>query len=92
MNYTVYLQAEAQPAALERLLRVVRHRQFELRSLNMEASADRRRLTIRVSVSSERPIDQLRNQLMKLNDVLWVELAQELSHDILAETGEKRSQ
>jgi acetolactate synthase II small subunit len=92
MNYTVYLQTEAQPAALERLLRVVRHRQFELRSLNMEASADRRRLTVRVSVNSERPIDHLRNQLLKLNDVLWVKLAQELSDDVLAETGEKRSQ
>ena len=92
MNYTVYLQTEAQPAALERLLRVVRHRQFELRSLNMEASADRQRLTVRVSVKSDRPIDHLRNQLMKLNDVLWVKMAQDLSHDILAETGEKRSQ
>ncbi len=91
MNYTVYLQAEARPAALERLLRVVRHRQFELRSLNMEASSDRRTLTVRVSVHSKRPIDHLRNQLMKLNDVLWVELAQELSHDVVAETGEKRS-
>ena len=87
MNYTVYLQTEAQPAALERLLRVVRHRQFELRSLYMETSADRRRLTVRVSVKSERPIDQLRNQLMKLNDVLWVKPAQELSHDILSWEG-----
>jgi acetolactate synthase II small subunit len=83
MNYTVYLQTEAQPAALERLLRVVRHRQFELRSLNMEASADRQRLTVRVSVKSDRPIDHLRNQLMKLNDVLWVKMAQDLSHDIV---------
>ena len=88
MNYTVYLQTEAQPAALERLLRVVRHRQFELRSLNMEVSSDRRTLTVRVSVNSERPIDHLRNQLMKLNDVRWVEL----SHDILLETVEKRLQ
>ncbi len=92
MNYTVYLQAEAQPAALERLLRVVRHRQFELRSLNMEASSDRRTLTVRVSVNSERPIDHLRNQLMKLNDVRWVERSQDLPRGVIVETAEKQSQ
>ena len=92
MNYMVHLQTEARPASLERLLRVIRHRQFEVRTLNMEESADRRRLTVQVTVKSERPIDQLRNQLMKLNDVLWVEMAQDLSHDMLPETGEKRSQ
>ena len=92
MNYMVHLQTEVRPASLERLLRVIRHRQFEVRTLNMEESADRRRLTVQVTVRSERPIDQLRNQLMKLNDVLWVEMAQDLPRDMLAETGEKRSQ
>ena len=92
MNYTVHLQTEARPAALERLLRVIRHRQFEVRTLNMEASTDNRRLTVQVTVKSERPIDQLRNQLMKLNDILWVDTAQDLPHHMLAETAEKRPQ
>ena len=91
MNYTVYVQTEARPAALERLLRVVRHRQFELRSLNMEANADRRILIVRVTVESERPIDHLRNQLMKLNDVLGVQMGADLPHDLMAEAKEKRS-
>lgn len=91
MNYTVYVQTEARPAALERLLRVVRHRQFELRSLNMEANTDRRIMIVRVTVESERPIDHLRNQLMKLNDVLGVEMGADLPHHLTAEAEEKRS-
>ncbi len=89
MNYTVYLQTAARPAALERLLRVIRHRQFELRSLNMQAGADRPILTVQVTVKSDRPIDQLRNQLMKLNDVVSVEWEQDLlDQDVEGETGD----
>jgi acetolactate synthase II small subunit len=74
MTHTLFLQAQSQPAVLERLLRVVRHRRYDLRSLDVHASADHENLDITLTVSSERPILQLRNQLCKLNDVLRVEV------------------
>lgn len=75
-THTLFLQAQSQPAVLERLLRVVRHRRYDLRSLAVNPSADHGNLDITLTVSSERPILQLRNQLYKLNDILRVDVQQ----------------
>ena len=61
----------SRPEVLERVLRVVRHRGFALCALNMEQDCQQLRIT--VTVESERPIQQLWSQLVKLVDVSRVD-------------------
>ena len=61
----------SRPEVLERVLRVVRHRGFALCTLNMEQDCQQLRIT--VTVESERPIQQLWSQLVKLVDVSRVD-------------------
>jgi len=56
-----------QPAVVERLLRVVRHRSFAIHSLTVNAKDEQ--LTIELSVVGERPVEPLFNQIQKLYDV-----------------------
>lgn len=74
MNHTIYVQTKDRPEGLERLLRVVRHRGFEVRSLNMGPSQQPGHLNITATVNSSRSIDLLLNPLMKLYDVATVEV------------------
>ena len=71
------IQAYSRPEVLERVLRVVRHRGFQLHAINMEktSSADSE-LQIAVIVASERPLHLLQSQLAKLIDVIHVESAE----------------
>ncbi|MGR3807135.1 acetolactate synthase 2 small subunit [Pasteurella testudinis] len=66
-EYQLTLQAQWRPEVLERVLRVVRHRGYRLRQLQMTSSGQQ--INLAFSVSSERPIDALVNQLSKLFDV-----------------------
>jgi len=77
MNHTLYVETKETAAVLERLLRVVRHRGFALRSLNVAPSRKAGRLSITATVSSSRSIDLLLNTLMKLYDVAAVEVIQD---------------
>jgi len=81
MNHTLTIDAQQRPEILERVLRVTRHRGFNVQSLNMEQQAEGRQVRITVTVDSERPIDQLRHQLSKLIDVAQVE--EVLQKDVL---------
>lgn len=67
--------ARPRPEVVERVLRVVRHRGFQLCSINMEPAADCQELSLTVTVASIRPIESLRAQLAKLIDVMQVEVA-----------------
>ena len=71
-QHQLTIHAQFRPELLERVLRVVRHRGFQLRSINMDAQADCQDLCITVTVESERPIQLLHTQLAKLNDVTHV--------------------
>ncbi len=73
MNHTIYIQTKDRTAGLERLLRVVRHRGFEVRSLDMRPSQKPGHLNVTATVNSNRSIDLLLNPLMKLYDVVTVE-------------------
>jgi len=75
MNHTLTIEAQQRPEILERVLRVTRHRGFNVKSLNMEQQAEGKQVRITVTVNSDRPIAQLRNQLSKLVDVARVEEA-----------------
>jgi acetolactate synthase II small subunit len=77
MKHTIYVETKESSAGLKRLPRVVRHRGFDLRSLNMQPSRKAGHLNITATVNSSRSIDLLLNPLMKLYDVASVEVKQD---------------
>jgi acetolactate synthase II small subunit len=52
---------------------VVRHRGFQICSMNMETASDAQNINIELTVASPRPVDLLFSQLSKLVDVACVE-------------------
>lgn len=66
-QYTLTIEANARPETLERLLRVVRHRGFEVLDLNAQKS--QQTLILNLTLQSIRPISLLTTQLEKLFDV-----------------------
>ncbi|MDG6229946.1 acetolactate synthase 2 small subunit [Glaesserella parasuis] len=67
-QYQFAIKANKRPETLERLLRVIRHRGFEVLSLNVENNGSE--ITLNVTVQSERAVELLFNQLVKLPDVI----------------------
>ncbi|MCT8607678.1 acetolactate synthase 2 small subunit [Glaesserella parasuis] len=67
-QYQFVIKANKRPETLERLLRVIRHRGFEVLSLNAENNGSG--ITLNVTVQSERAMELLLNQLVKLPDVV----------------------
>ena len=67
-QYQFVIKANKRPETLERLLRVIRHRGFEVLSLNAENNGSE--ITLNVTVQSERVVELLFNQLVKLPDVV----------------------
>ncbi|MGY3924751.1 acetolactate synthase 2 small subunit [Aeromonas jandaei] len=75
VQHTLHIHAQPRPEVMERVLRVVRHRGFNLCALTMETRAEQdcQQLRITVTVESVRPIQQLWSQLVKLVDVSRVD-------------------
>ncbi|AOF53064.1 acetolactate synthase 2 small subunit [Rodentibacter caecimuris] len=67
-NYQIELNARHRPEVLERILRVIRHRGFTVTTLQMELIEDKVRL--KITVKSDRSLNLLVNQLVKLPDVI----------------------
>ncbi|HDS2185889.1 TPA: acetolactate synthase 2 small subunit [Klebsiella aerogenes] len=84
MQHQVALQARFNPETLERVLRVVRHRGFQICSMNMETASDAQNINIELTVASQRPVELLFSQLRKLVDVACVEIQQTTSQQIRA--------
>ncbi|EKZ6362120.1 acetolactate synthase 2 small subunit [Klebsiella aerogenes] len=84
MQHQVALQARFNPETLERVLRVVRHRGFQICSMNMETASDAQNIIIELTVASQRPVELLFSQLRKLVDVACVEIQQPTSQQIRA--------
>ncbi|MEB7715443.1 acetolactate synthase 2 small subunit [Kluyvera cryocrescens] len=76
MQHQVNVQARFNPETLERVLRVVRHRGFQICSMNMETAGDAQNINIELTVASQRPVDLLFSQLNKLADVASVAVQQ----------------
>ncbi|MEZ2585753.1 MULTISPECIES: acetolactate synthase 2 small subunit [Kluyvera] len=76
MQHQVNVQARFNPETLERVLRVVRHRGFQICSMNMETASDAQNINIELTVASQRPVDLLFSQLNKLVDVAYVAVQQ----------------
>ena len=83
MQHQVALQARFNPETLERVLRVVRHRGFQICSMNMETASDAQNINIELTVASQRPVELLFSQLRKLVDVACVEIQQPTSQQAL---------
>ncbi|AGO16448.1 acetolactate synthase 2 regulatory subunit [Glaesserella parasuis ZJ0906] len=69
-QYQCVIKANKRPETLERLLRVIRHRGFEVLSLNAENNGSE--ITLNITVQSERAVELLFNQLVKLPDVVTI--------------------
>ncbi|WP_373778124.1 acetolactate synthase 2 small subunit [Glaesserella sp.] len=67
-HYHLTIKANKRPETLERLLRVIRHRGFELLTLNSQVQGNEIQLTL--TVQSARAIELLKHQLVKLPDVI----------------------
>ena len=72
MMHTFNLIAANQPAVVERLLRVIRHRGFALQSFQFKTVEND--LEIDFTVQSSRAVNLLFNQLEKLYDVKQIKI------------------
>ncbi|WP_312213889.1 acetolactate synthase 2 small subunit [Pseudescherichia sp.] len=76
MQHQLAVQARFNPETLERVLRVVRHRGFQICAMNMETATDAQSINIELTVASPRSVELLFSQLSKLVDVARVEIQQ----------------
>ncbi|EKC6209519.1 acetolactate synthase 2 small subunit [Cronobacter sakazakii] len=84
MQHQLAVQARFRPETLERVLRVVRHRGFQICAMNMATGANAENINIELTVVSPRPVELLFSQLSKLVDVACVEIQQPTSQQIRA--------
>ena len=71
-HYALCIECQQKPEVMERILRVVRHRGFQLQAVNMNRSDCGERVTADLLVSGDRPLGFLMAQIEKLYDVLNV--------------------
>ncbi|ELX8381095.1 acetolactate synthase 2 small subunit [Providencia vermicola] len=79
MQHQLAIQARFRPEVLERILRVTRHRGFQISSMTMDHMPDGDNVNIEMTVNSQRPLTQLYAQLTKLSDVSEVEIREQES-------------
>lgn len=82
MQHQVLVQARFRPEMLERVLRVVRHRGFQVSAMNMVLAVNTDNINIKLTVTSLRPVVLLSSQLSKLMGVSCVEIQQPTSQQI----------
>lgn len=75
--YDIEMLLDNQPAALERVLQVVRYRQFQLEALQMQPDGQDK-LTVNMKVSSQQSINILTSQLNKLYDLARLSIQHEM--------------
>ncbi|MBE1300518.1 MAG: acetolactate synthase 2 small subunit [Alteromonadaceae bacterium] len=68
MQYQVSLELSNEPAALERVLQVIRYRQFAISEMAMNRN-EQDKLTVNMKVSGQHSINILTSQLNKLYDL-----------------------
>ncbi|AKE60769.1 TPA: acetolactate synthase 2 small subunit [Citrobacter amalonaticus] len=76
MQHQVAVEARFNPETLERVLRVVRHRGFQVCAMNMGSARDAQNINIELTVASPLSVDLLFSQLSKLVDVAHVAICQ----------------
>lgn len=81
MKHSINIEVKQQSVALERFLRVTRHRGFNLSSMNIESNDEK--YIVHMMVDSDRPIHLLTQQLKKLVEVTQIEVR---DYQVLAAT------
>ncbi|WP_404342288.1 acetolactate synthase 2 small subunit [Pseudoalteromonas mariniglutinosa] len=81
MKHDLTITLRNQNVAVERFLRVVRHRGFDLVAMNLEMAQET--FQIQITVDSDKPIYLLTSQLKKLIDVKRVVLADNLQQQAI---------
>ncbi|MBN7124652.1 MULTISPECIES: acetolactate synthase 2 small subunit [Erwinia] len=84
MQHQLSIEARFRPEILERILRVVRHRGFQVCAMNMASSNNTDNINIEMTVASQRSVDLLSTQLSKLMDVACVQIQQQTTQQIRA--------
>lgn len=74
MKHIFHLTAQNQPAALERLLRVTRHRGFSVTAMTVQTKPPSGHLEILLTVEGDRPAHILLYQLSKLAEITAVKI------------------
>ena len=70
MKYCFTLNLTDSPSIMERILRTVRHRGFNLTAMNL--TTDRGTMDLNICVESDLPAHLIYNQLAKLHDVVHI--------------------
>ncbi|WP_437616093.1 acetolactate synthase 2 small subunit [Erwinia sp. V71] len=83
-QHQLSIEARFRPEILERILRVVRHRGFQICAMNMAAANNVSNINIEMTVASQRSVDLLSAQLSKLMDVACVQVQQQTTQQIRA--------
>jgi len=73
-KYQLIIMADDRQVVLERILQVTRYRGFLINGMNAEVNTGNNVATITMSVSSDRPISLLVDQINKLIDIKGVEV------------------
>lgn len=70
MIHQMTIHCRKQPDAMERILRTIRHRGFELEGISMNSSGCGKQLELAIKVRGLQPLRLLTSQLEKLYDVI----------------------
>ncbi|MEM6162661.1 acetolactate synthase 2 small subunit [Erwinia sp. P6884] len=84
MQHQLSIEARFRPEILERILRVVRHRGFQISAMNMASVTNSDNINIEMTIASPRSVDLLSTQLSKLMDVACVQVQQQTTQQIRA--------
>lgn len=81
MKHDLMVTLKQQSVAVERFLRVVRHRGFDLTKVNIVMQDNH--FNVAMTVDSDKPLYLLTTQLNKLVDVTHVEIASKLQQQAI---------
>ncbi|MCO7227171.1 acetolactate synthase 2 small subunit [Pleionea sp. CnH1-48] len=96
MNALLHIQMDEEHGSLERLLRVTRHRGFNITQMNVSANQEHQGYDITLRVAGERELKLLTRQLDKLMNVQQLNVLSHAHQDaasaFYAQTGFSESQ
>ncbi len=81
-QHQLSIEARFRPEILERILRVVRHRGFQISAMSMVCEENTDNINIEMTVASQRSVDLLSTQLRKLMDVACVQIQEQTTQQI----------
>ncbi|QJC34486.1 acetolactate synthase 2 small subunit [Enterobacteriaceae endosymbiont of Donacia crassipes] len=69
-KYKLYIKTNISPEISERIMRIIRHRGFLIKKMNINVINKFKNINFQLIVKSSKPIDFLVKQITKLIDVL----------------------